>query len=154
MTAHQTRKRDGLRAVEGTSSAFAGNHPSAGNSHSCQAGKPTMLRDGVTPPSFPGVPCAQAAGRIPWCNHSHWPGLEALCFSNSVRRLLPKLLQTDLLCQITCLAGILSTCLSLPPLAVSTVYRQGNRNPMLRNFLLLFSFKSASAPDSLSLETT
>lgn len=57
--------------------------------------------------------------------------------------------------RITCLAGILSQRLSLPPLAVSTVYRQGNRNPMLRNFLLLlFSFKSASVPDSLSLQTT
>lgn len=153
MTAHQTRKRDGFGAVEAMPSSFAGNNPSAGNSHSWQAGKPTMFSNGVTP-SYLGVPCAGAAGGIPWCNHSNWPGLEVLCFLNSVWRLLPKLLQTDLLCQITCLAGLLSACLSRPPLAVSTVYRQGNRNPMLRNFLLLFSFKSASVPDSLSLETT
>lgn len=101
-----------------------------------------------------GTP-APAAGGIPGGGRPPRPGLEVLCFLNSVWRLLPKLLQTNLLCQITCLAGPLSGCLSPPPLAVSTVYRQGNRNPMLRNFLLLlFSFKSASAPDSLSLETT
>ena len=121
---------------------------------SCQAGKPTALNNGVNPPPA-GIPCARAARGIPWRSCLPWPGLEVLCFLNSVWRLLPKLLQTNLLCQITCLAGLLSRCLSPPPLAVSTVYRQGNRNPMLRNFLLLlFSFKSASVPDSLSLETT
>lgn len=149
------RKRDGFETAEGMPSAFAGSSPSAGSSRSCQAGKPTALNNGVNPPPA-GAPCARAAGGIPWCSRPPWPGLEVLCFLNSVWRLLPKLLQTNLLCQITCLAGLLSQCLSLPPLTVSTVYRQGNRNPMLRNFLLLllFSFKSASVPDSLSLETT
>lgn len=101
----------------------------------------------------PGAPAPCRGGSS---QHRTPLGLQPLCALNSERRLLPGLLQTNLLHQITCLAGILSWCLSLPPLAVSTVYRQGNRNPMLRNFLLLllFSFKSASVPDSLSLETT
>lgn len=148
MTAHQTRKQDGFGVAEGMPRA------SAGSSRSCQVGKPIAL-NGVNPPP-PGYPMPERLrGGIPWHSCPPWPGLGVLCFLNSVWRLLPKLLQTNLLCQITCLAGLLSRCLSPPPPAVSTVYRQGNRNPMLRNFLLLlFSFKSASVPDSLSLETT